>query len=85
MTIKPLVKFEKDDVEKLRQFFAVFTSANYNIKGDGVECAGALITWYRGLEEKINGALKKQMLDELDEGKPTVSPIDKSENKKGKK
>ena len=85
MAIKPLVKFEKDDVKKLRELFAVISSADYHIKGDGLEYAGGLLTWYRGLEEKIDGALKKQMLEELDNKTPTVSPIDKNENKKGKK
>ena len=84
--IKQVAKFDKDDIKKLRDFFAVLTSKNitYDLGGDTVETVGQMFGWYRGLEAKIDGALKRQMLEEIDKKKPRIGPIDKNK-KRGKK
>lgn len=75
MDARPLEKFEKDDIQKLRELFVVITSCDYQIKGNALEKAGSLFSWYRTLEKKIDSALKMQALNDLDK-KPKLKTLE---------
>ena len=74
--MKPIEKFEKDDIKNLRELFAVITSSDYKIQGNALEKAGALFTWYRSLEKKIDGALKRQLIEEISDKEPKIRAIE---------
>jgi len=63
--IKEIAKFDKDDLVKLKQFNTVVANGSFDLKGNAVIHAASLFQWFVGLEKKIDGAIKRQVLDSI--------------------
>jgi hypothetical protein len=75
--MRHLVKFENDDLVKLKQFRAILNEAIFEVKGNATLGVASLFVWYDKLESKIDGALKQQALDSIPKTeKLSVDPVE---------
>lgn len=63
--LKEIAKFDKDDIQKFKQLNSILASGDFNLKGNAVLYAASLFQWFTGLEAKIDGALKRQVMDSV--------------------
>jgi hypothetical protein len=75
MQLKPLAKISKEDIEMCRALSTVISQGDFEVKGNAVIKIAQIFNWFNGLEDKLNGVLKQQLLDEAKAKAPKVKKI----------